>query len=47
MIWKSDAKDTSLYFNTINRNKRSISVNLKHEQGKAVVLQLVKNADVV
>ncbi|KAJ5890440.1 CoA-transferase family III domain-containing protein [Penicillium subrubescens] len=46
-IWKPTATDTSLYFNTINRNKRSISVNLKHEQGRAVVLQLAKNADVV
>ncbi|KAJ5389070.1 CoA-transferase family III domain-containing protein [Penicillium cataractarum] len=47
VIWKPNAKDTSLYFNTINRNKRSISLNLKHEQGRAVVLQLAKNADVV
>ncbi|KAL5355582.1 CoA-transferase family III domain-containing protein [Aspergillus floccosus] len=37
----------SLYFNTINRNKQSISVNLKHERGKKIVLDLIKQSDVV
>ncbi len=31
----------------VNRNKRSISLNLKHEQGRAVFLDLVRTADVV
>ena len=31
----------------INRNKRSLAINLKHESGKALVLQLVKTADVL
>lgn len=37
----------SLYFNTINRNKKSISVNLKHQLGKKVILDLIKKSDVV
>ncbi|KAE8389689.1 CoA-transferase family III domain-containing protein [Aspergillus alliaceus] len=46
-IWKPEAGNTSLYFNTINRNKRSISVNLKHDKGKEIILQLAQKADVV
>lgn len=37
----------SLYFNTVNRNKKSISVNLKHQLGKKVILDLIKRSDVV
>ncbi|KAL2858427.1 CoA-transferase family III domain-containing protein [Aspergillus pseudoustus] len=48
-IWKpNDAgSTTSLYFNTINRNKRSIALDLKSETGKRVALELAKRADVV
>ncbi|KAJ5263933.1 CoA-transferase family III domain-containing protein [Penicillium angulare] len=46
-FWKSDCTNTSLYFNTINRNKRSISLNLKQEKGKDIALELAKKADVV
>ncbi|KAL2851440.1 CoA-transferase family III domain-containing protein [Aspergillus pseudodeflectus] len=48
-IWKPDeaGAKTSLYFNTINRNKRSIALDLKSEAGKKVVLQLARGADVV
>ncbi len=35
------------YFITLNRNKRSIAVDLKSEKGKKVFLDLVKEADVV
>jgi crotonobetainyl-CoA:carnitine CoA-transferase CaiB-like acyl-CoA transferase len=35
------------YFLTLNRNKRSICVNLKSEQGRKLVHQLAKKADVV
>ncbi|SFJ56500.1 CaiB/BaiF CoA transferase family protein [Aerobium aerolatum] len=35
------------YFLTLNRNKESVSVNLKDPQGLAVVRDLVKHADVV
>lgn len=46
-LWKEDTKNMSLYFNTINRNKRSISVNLKHPRGKKIILDLIKQSDVV
>ena len=37
----------SLYFTMLNCNKRSITVNLKNEQGKAVFARLLKTCDVV
>lgn len=40
-------KDESAYFMNINRNKKSICVDLKSEGGKEVFRRLVKDADVV
>jgi len=37
----------SAYFMSINRNKRSMTLNLKHEVGRQVFLDLVKTVDVV
>ncbi len=37
----------SAAFMMMNRNKRGIALNLKHEDGKAVLLNLLKDADVV
>ncbi len=37
----------SAAFMMMNRNKRGIALDLKHEDGKAVLLDLLKNADVV
>ena len=37
----------SPYFLSINRNKRSCTVNLKHEQGKAILRRLLDGADVL
>ena len=37
----------SLYFTTMNRNKRSITLNLKEEQGHEIFLRMVRHADVV
>src|SRR5437879_1752095 len=37
----------SLYFTAINRNKRSITINLKAEQGREIFLRMVRHADVV
>jgi formyl-CoA transferase len=34
-------------FMAINRNKKSLTLNLKHERGKAILCELVKTADVV
>lgn len=37
----------SVYFISINRNKKSLSLNLKKEKGKEIFLKLVREADVV
>lgn len=37
----------SAYFMSINRNKRSICVDLKKEGGKAIIRKMIKSADVV
>lgn len=37
----------SAYYSTMNRNKRSITLNLKAEEGKKLFLELVKDADAV
>src|SRR5437773_11142122 len=41
------AGGTSLFFTAINRNKRSITVNLKTKEGRAIFLRLVRGAGVV
>ena len=41
-----DGED-SLFFETLNRNKRSISLDLRHENGRQVFEDLVRNADAV
>lgn len=39
--------DFSVYFANLNRNKRSMTLNLKDPEGKRVFLEMVKKADVV
>ncbi|KAF9895334.1 hypothetical protein FE257_000238 [Aspergillus nanangensis] len=46
-LWKPGTENTSLYFNAINRNKRSVSVNLKHASGRKLILDLIRHSDVV
>jgi crotonobetainyl-CoA:carnitine CoA-transferase CaiB-like acyl-CoA transferase len=41
-----DSAKSALYL-ALNRNKRSIRLNLKHERGKEVLLRLVRDYDVV
>ncbi|KAK2731795.1 hypothetical protein FQN55_004452 [Onygenales sp. PD_40] len=43
--WKNDG--ISCYFACVNRNKRSITLNLKSEKGRQILLDLVKRVDVV
>ncbi|MFN8517603.1 MAG: CoA transferase [Thermomicrobiales bacterium] len=42
-----DASGESAYFLSINRNKRSITVNMKDERGRKIVERLAASADVV
>jgi CoA:oxalate CoA-transferase len=40
-------KGESAYFLAVNRNKESLAVDLKHERGRAIVLDLARKADIV
>jgi crotonobetainyl-CoA:carnitine CoA-transferase CaiB-like acyl-CoA transferase len=40
-------KEESAYFLSVNRNKKSISINLKEEKGREIFFKLIKDADVV
>ncbi len=44
---KNSLNGFGAYFLTLNRNKKSITLNLKDEQGLALFYELVKTADVV
>ena len=45
--WLPKKHGESATFLAVNHNKRSIAVDLKTEQGRAIVHELVKRADVV
>ena len=40
-------KDESAYFMSLNRNKKSLTLNLKAKEGKDIFKKLIKDADVV
>ena len=40
-------KDESAYFMSLNRNKRSMTLNLKNERAKKLFLEMIKEVDVV
>jgi len=40
-------KNTSGYFISLNRNKKSIVLNLRHEKGKQILRQLIKISDIL
>lgn len=45
-IWKTNSP-ISLYFAAINRNKRSLTLDLKKQEAKEIVYELAKTSDVV
>ena len=45
--WGPFSKDVSMPFANLNRNKRSITVDMKQDEGKAFILQLVEKADIL
>lgn len=45
--WVPFVEGESTYYMCANRNKRSITINLKHESGKKLFLRMLKDADVV
>ena len=45
--WRLYSGDTSMLYRTINRNKKSIVLDLRTDAGRQVVLDLVKHCDVL
>ncbi|MBH0775816.1 CaiB/BaiF CoA transferase family protein [Nocardia bovistercoris] len=45
--WRLYGGDTSMLFRTVNRNKKSITLDLRSEQGRDIVLDLVRHCDVL
>jgi crotonobetainyl-CoA:carnitine CoA-transferase CaiB-like acyl-CoA transferase len=45
--WREVKDGTSLWWRSLARNKKCISVNLKTEEGRALVKELLLNADIV
>ncbi len=45
--WRKLYEGTSLWWYLQARNKKSVTLNLKHPEGLAIALQLIKDADIV
>jgi formyl-CoA transferase len=45
--WRLYSGDTSMLYRTINRNKKSIVLDLKTERGRQIALDLVRHCDVL
>ena len=45
--WRVVRDGTSLWYRSLGRNKKSVTLDLKSEQGRALALQLLEKADVV
>ncbi|UJP09527.1 CoA transferase [Microbacterium sp. KUDC0406] len=45
--WRLYAGDTSMLYRTTNRGKRSLVVDLRSDEGRAIVLDLIRGADVL
>lgn len=45
--WRAVAGDTSLWWYSLGRNKRSVTINLKTDEGRAIVRRLAEQVDVL
>ncbi|HBQ40359.1 MAG TPA: carnitine dehydratase, partial [Halieaceae bacterium] len=45
--WRVVQDGTSLWYRSLGRNKKSVTLDLKSERGRALVLQLLDSADVL
>ncbi|ATL70267.1 CaiB/BaiF CoA transferase family protein [Nocardia terpenica] len=45
--WRLYGGDTSMLYRTVNRNKKSITLDLRTEAGRDIVLELVRRSDVL
>ncbi|MEE8058675.1 MAG: CaiB/BaiF CoA-transferase family protein [Pseudomonadales bacterium] len=45
--WREVQNGTSLWWHSLGRNKKSVTIDLKAEQGRKLVRQLIDNADVL
>ncbi|KAA0082652.1 CoA transferase [Mycolicibacterium sp. P9-64] len=45
--WRLYSGDTSMLYRTINRNKKSVVIDLKTDRGRDVVLDLIRHCDVL
>ncbi len=46
-VFRDDSRDSSSWFNYVNRNKKGITLDLKDEKGKAAFEDLIGEADVL
>ena len=46
-VWGPFVNGVSMPFANLNRNKRMLSINLKHEDGKSIMMKLVEESDVL
>ncbi|KAI8716103.1 hypothetical protein NCS52_00903200 [Fusarium sp. LHS14.1] len=47
VTWKQESGPMSNYFAAVNRNKRSITLDIKSQRGKEVLMKLAEQADVL
>jgi crotonobetainyl-CoA:carnitine CoA-transferase CaiB-like acyl-CoA transferase len=45
--WRLHAGDTSLLFRTMNRNKKSVTLDLGREEGREICLELARRSDIL
>jgi crotonobetainyl-CoA:carnitine CoA-transferase CaiB-like acyl-CoA transferase len=46
-VWGPFVGGVSMPFANLNRNKRALSINLKHVSGKEIMMKLIQNSDVL